>query len=133
MIRQVRAAKWREIVASKPDPAAFLAEFDAFRNGWAARKQAWAARWKGNLGSSEAQAEKAALQSEAETALLGYGFYESATGAQENNEFLASILDAAKSHPALVLSVVTRIANHYRNQQGKTDLTETQVKTRLLA
>lgn len=133
MIRQVRAAKWREIVASKPDPSSFLAEFDAYRSGWAARKQGWAAKWKGNLGSTGAQAEKAALQSEAETAMLGYGFYESVTEAQENNEFLASVLNAAKSHPSLVLSVVTRIANHYRNQQGKADLTETQVKTRLLA
>lgn len=135
-IRQVSRIKWNEIINSKGSQQArdqFLREFDDFRNDWAKRKQALTAQYKGKLQDPAYLAAKAALQAEAETALKEYGFYEEISEAQLDTEFHDNLLDAVKNRPALVLRIVTSITNYYRSQQGKTDLTEAQVKSRLLA
>ena len=136
MIRQRSASAWRAIVASKGSQAeqeAFLQTVAAYRADWAVRKQALTAQYKDNLQDPAYLAAKAVLQTEAETQLLAYGFYEEVTEDALNTEFVEQILEAVVERPLLILRVVTRITNYYRAQQEKPARTEAQVRARLLA
>ena len=73
------------------------------------------------------------MQTEAETQLLNYGFYEEVTEAELDTEFVENVREAVVERPLLILRVITRITNYYRAQQEKPALTEAQVRARLLA
>lgn len=144
MIRQKSAADWRAWVESQgslEEQLEFIAVVRAYRDDWAVRKQALTAQYKDNLQDPAYLAAKAVLQTEAETQLLAYGFYEEVTEDALNTEFVEQILEAVVERPLLILRVVTRITNYYRAQQEKPDraqqeklaLTEAQVRARLLA
>jgi hypothetical protein len=136
MLRQVRPVAWNALVASKGSQQAqdqFLREVSDYRNDWAKRKQALTAQYKGKLQDPAYLVAKANLQAEAETKLKGFGFYEEVTEAQLDTEFHDALIVAVKERPVLVLRIVTSIANYYRQQQGKSELSELQVKTRILA
>lgn len=145
MIRQKSAADWRAWVESQgslEEQLEFIAVVRAYRDDWAVRKQALTAQYKDNLQDPAYLAAKAVLQTEAETQLLAYGFYEEVTEDALNTEFVEQILEAVVERPLLILRVVTRITNYYRAQQEKPALTaqqekpaltEAQVRARLLA
>lgn len=144
MIRQKSAADWRAWVESQgslEEQLEFIAVVRAYRDDWAVRKQALTAQYKDNLQDPAYLAAKAVLQTEAETQLLAYGFYEEVTEDALSTEFVEQILEAVVERPLLILRVVTRITNYYRAQQEKPDraqqekpaLTEAQVRARLLA
>lgn len=136
MIRQISATAWQALVASKgsqQEQDNFLRAVDAYRNDWAGRKQALTAQYKDNLQDPAYLAAKAALQAEAEAQLLAHGYYEEVGQEQLNQIFQDKIVDAVKNRPAIILTIVTRITNYYRGQQGKDPLTEAQVRSRLLA
>jgi hypothetical protein len=136
MIRQKSAADWRAHVESQgslEEQLKFLAVVRAYRDDWAVRKQALTAQYKDNLQDPAYLAAKAVLQTEAETQLLAYGFYEEVTEDALSTEFVEQILEAVVERPLLILRVVTRITNYYRAQQEKPALTEAQVRARLLA
>jgi hypothetical protein len=143
MIRQKSAADWRAWVESQgslEEQLEFIAVVRAYRDDWAVRKQALTAQYKDNLQDPAYLAAKAVLQTEAETQLLAYGFYEEVTEDDLNTEFVEQILEAVAARPLLILRVVTRITNYYRAQQEKhraqqekPALTEAQVRARLLA
>lgn len=140
MIRQKSAADWRAWVESQgslEEQLEFIAVVRAYRDDWAVRKQALTAQYKDNLQDPAYLAAKAVLQTEAETQLLAYGFYEEVTEDALSTEFVEQILEAVVERPLLILRVVTRITNYYRAQQEKPALkpalTEAQVRARLLA
>jgi hypothetical protein len=136
MIRQKSAADWRAWVESQgslEEQLEFIAVVRAYRDDWAVRKQALTAQYKDNLQDPAYLAAKAVLQTEAETQLLAYGFYEEVTEDDLNTEFVEQIREAVVERPLLILRVVTRITNCYRAQQEKPALTEAQVRARLLA
>lgn len=136
MIRQKSAADWRAWVESQgslEEQLEFIAVVRAYRDDWAVRKQALTAQYKDNLQDPAYLAAKAVLQTEAETQLLAYGFYEEVTEDALNTEFVEQILEAVVERPLLILRVVTRITNYYRARQEKPALTEAQVRARLLA
>ena len=136
MIRQKSAADWRAWVESQgslEEQLEFIAVVRAYRDDWAVRKQALTAQYKDNLQDPAYLAAKAALQTEAETQLLSYGFYEEVTEAEQETEFVENIQEAVVERPLLILRVITRITNYYRAQREKPALTETQVRTRLMA
>ena len=136
MIRQKSAADWRAWVESQgslEEQLEFIAVVRAYRDDWAVRKQALTAQYKDNLQDPAYLAAKAALQTEAETQLLSYGFYEEVTEAEQETEFVENIREAVVERPLLILRVITRITNYYRAQREKPALTETQVRTRLMA
>lgn len=136
MIRQKSAADWRAWVESQgslEEQLEFIAVVRAYRDDWAVRKQALTAQYKDNLQDPAYLAAKAVLQTEAETQLLAYGFYEEVTEDALSTEFVEQILEAVVERPRLILRVVTRITNYYRAQQEKPALTEAQVRARLLA
>lgn len=143
MIRQKSAADWRAWVESQgslEEQLEFIAVVRAYRDDWAVRKQALTAQYKDNLQDPAYLAAKAVLQTEAETQLLAYGFYEEVTEDALSTEFVEQILEAVVERPLLILRVVTRITNYYRAQQDyyraqqeKPALTEAQVRARLLA
>jgi hypothetical protein len=143
MIRQKSAADWRAWVESQgslEEQLEFIAVVRAYRDDWAVRKQALTAQYKDNLQDPAYLAAKAVLQTEAETQLLAYGFYEEVTEDDLNTEFVEQIREAVVERPLLILRVVTRITNYYRAQQEesrspglKPALTEAQVRARLLA
>lgn len=136
MIRQKSAADWRAWVESQgslEEQLEFIAVVRAYRDDWAVRKQALTAQYKDNLQDPAYLAAKAVLQTEAETQLLAYGFYEEVTEDALSTEFVEQILETVVERPRLILRVVTRITNYYRAQQEKPALTEAQVRARLLA
>ncbi|MDI9416544.1 MAG: hypothetical protein QM438_02170 [Euryarchaeota archaeon] len=136
MIRQKSAADWRAWVESQgslEEQLEFIAVVRAYRDDWAVRKQALTAQYKDNLQDPAYLAAKAVLQTEAETQLLAYGFYEEVTEDALSTEFVEQILEAVVERPLLILRVVTRITNYYRAQREKPALTEAQVRARLLA
>jgi hypothetical protein len=136
MIRQKSAADWRAWVESQgslEEQLEFIAVVRAYRDDWAVRKQALTAQYKDNLQDPAYLAAKAVLQTEAETQLLAYGFYEEVTEDALSTEFVEQILEAVVERPPLILRVVTRITNYYRAQQEKPALTEAQVRARLMA
>ena len=136
MIRQKSAADWRAWVESQgslEEQLEFIAVVRAYRDDWAVRKQTLTAQYKDNLQDPAYLAAKAALQTEAETQLLSYGFYEEVTEAEQETEFVENIREAVVERPLLILRVITRITNYYRAQREKPALTETQVRTRLMA
>lgn len=136
MIRQKSAADWRAWVESQgslEEQLEFIAVVRAYRDDWAVRKQALTAQYKDNLQDPAYLAAKAVLQTEAETQLLAYGFYEEVTEDALSTEFVEQILEAVVERPLLILRVVTRITNYYRAQKEKPALTEAQVRARLLA
>ena len=140
MIRQKSAADWRAWVESQgslEEQLEFIAVVRAYRDDWAVRKQALTAQYKDNLQDPAYLAAKAVLQTEAETQLFAYGFYEEVTEDALSTEFVEQILEAVVERPLLILRVVTRITNYYRAQQEKPALkpalTEAQVRARLLA
>ena len=146
MIRQKSAADWRAHVESQgslEEQLEFIAVVRAYRDDWAVRKQALTAQYKDNLQDPAYLAAKAVLQTEAETQLLAYGFYEEVTEDALSTEFVEQILEAVVERPLLILRVVTRITNYYRAQQEKPALTgaqqekpaltEAQVRARLMA
>ncbi len=136
MIRQKSAADWRAWVESQgslEEQLEFIAVVRAYRDDWAVRKQALTAQYKENQQDPAYLAAKAVLQTEAETQLLAYGFYEEVTEDALSTEFVEQILEAVVERPLLILRVVTRITNYYRAQQEKPALTEAQVRARLLA
>lgn len=136
MIRQKSAADWRAWVESQgslEEQLEFIAVVRAYRDDWAVRKQALTAQYKDNLQDPAYLAAKAVLQTEAETQLLAYGFYEEVTEDALSTEFVEQILEAVVERPLLILRVVTRITNYYRDQREKQALTEAQVRARLLA
>lgn len=136
MIRQKSAADWRAWVESQgslEEQLEFIAVVRAYRDDWAVRKQALTAQYKDNLQDPAYLAAKAVLQTEAETQLLAYGFYEEVTEDALSTEFVEQILEAVVERPLLILRVVTRITNYYRAQQEKPARTEAQVRARLLA
>lgn len=136
MIRQKSAADWRAWVESQgslEEQLEFIAVVRAYRDDWAVRKQALTAQYKDNLQDPAYLAAKAVLQTEAETQLLAYGFYEEVTEDALSTEFVEQILEAVVERPLLILRVVTRITNYYRARQEKPALTEAQVRARLLA
>lgn len=136
MIRQKSAADWRAWVESQgslEEQLEFIAVVRAYRDDWAVRKQALTAQYKDNLQDPAYLAAKAVLQTEAETQLLAYGFYEEVTEDALSTEFVEQILEAVVERPLLIPRVVTRITNYYRAQQEKPALTEAQVRARLLA
>ncbi len=73
------------------------------------------------------------LQAEAETTLLGYGFYQEVSEEDLDLEFHDSVIEMVKSRPALILKIVTSITNYYRGVAGKLPLDEKEIKTRLLS
>lgn len=136
MIRQKSAADWRAWVESQgslEEQLEFIAVVRAYRDDWAVRKQALTAQYKDNLQDPAYLAAKAVLQTEAETQLLAYGFYEEVTEDALSTEFVEQIREAVVERPLLILRVVTRITNYYRAQKEKPALTEAQVRARLLA
>lgn len=136
MIRQKSAADWRAWVESQgslEEQLEFIAVVRAYRDDWAVRKQALTAQYKDNLQDPAYLAAKAVLQTEAETQLLAYGFYEEVTEDALSTEFVEQIREAVVERPLLIPRVVTRITNYYRAQQEKPALTEAQVRARLLA
>jgi|GEM_PF-6749089 len=139
MIRQISAPSWRALVASKgsqQEQDAFLRDVNAYREDWASRKQALTNAYKGNLQDPAYLAAKAALQAEAESRLLAYGFYEETTPEQDEAEEEDNLSDIIGSMPpARILKIVTRITNYFRSKQvpPKKALTIDQVRARLLA
>jgi len=136
MIRQKSAADWRAWVESQgslEEQLEFIAVVRAYRDDWAVRKQALTAQYKDNLQDPAYLAAKAVLQTEAETQLLAYGFYEEVTEDALSTEFVEQIREAVVERPLLIPRVVTRITNYYRAQREKPALTEAQVRARLLA
>ena len=105
MIRQKSAADWRAWVESQgslEEQLEFIAVVRAYRDDWAVRKQTLTAQYKDNLQDPAYLAAKAALQTEAETQLLSYGFYEEVTEAEQETEFVENIL-AIKDCATIVL------------------------------
>lgn len=136
LVRQVSPAVWKAIVELKgtaEQQAAFLAEFEAYRNNYATRKQALSAQYKGDFENPAYIAARDALRSELESTMIGYGFYESLTEAQVDDANRSMIVSNIKNYPTLILGIVTDVTNFYRSQNGKEELTEAQVRTRLLA
>jgi hypothetical protein len=136
MIRQKSAADWRAWVESQgslEEQLEFIAVVRAYRDDWAVRKQALTAQYKDNLQDPAYLAAKAVLQTEAETQLLAYGFYEEVTEDALSTEFVEQILEAVVERPLLILRVITRITNYYRAQSEMPALSEAQVRARLMA
>lgn len=136
-IRQVSRLNWNEIIRSKGSLQAqdnFRRSVEDWRADWAKRAQALAAQKKaGKISAEVFAAQDAVLNTERDNYLLGVGFYETVTDEILNTRFHDTIIDAVKEKPVLVLRIVTSITNYYRGQRGKAELTEAQVKSRLLA
>lgn len=135
MIRQVDISTWNAIIASKgsiQNQDIFLREFNSFRDDWAKRKQILANEYKSDLTNADYLAAKTILQTEAETQLIQFGFYEEVSQIDLDDNIHDNIILAVKNHPALILRIMTSITNYYRSLLNKSKLTEYQVKTRLL-
>lgn len=139
-IRQTSSVEWKAILAakgSKQEQDIFQREVDNYRSGIAKRIQSLSAEYKSKYGKDyytpEYQAAKAAIHAEAEAQLLAWGFLHVPDEAKIESEFLNNVFEAIVDKPLLVLKIITRIVNFYRSQRGKADLTEAQVKTRMLS
>lgn len=139
-LRQVSSVEWKAILAakgSKQEQDKFQREVDNYRTEIAKRIQSLAAEYKSKFGKDYCTPEyitaKTSIHSEADAQLMAWGFLYMPDEAKLDTEFTNNVFDAIVNKPLLVLKIITRIVNFYRSQQGKADLTEAQVKTRMLS
>jgi len=140
-IAQVPAKVWRDKLAalsSQQDRDNLLRQLKDIQDTYATQKQALSAQYKALGGdwtkNPDFVAARTALQTKLESDMIALGYYETISDDVIEPRERDSIFEAIIRHrPASILSMVTRIANHFRSLQGKAALTEDQVKTRLLA
>jgi hypothetical protein len=137
MIRQVSHAQWMAILAAQPDGGVALkAALTSIQDTREAESGDLARRYYRlhEIDKTTFDALESASSQKVLDWALASRYYENVTEETLQAEDRDALVEAVQRHPdASILTIMTRITNYYRNKQGKSDLTEAQVRSRLLA